>query len=99
MKATIKATPEMMTLAQESLDIQNACNACGLAQRFAKVMSTLMSSDQRTGTNWVNQNPVVILWIDKLADLARSGHNADIGLAYDAVHALSQGKDVEWPIV
>lgn len=99
MKATIKATPEMMTLSQHVLDAQNACNACGLAQSFAKVMSALMASDQRTGTNWVNQHPVVHLWIDKFADLARSGHCADIGVAYDACRDLAAGKDVEWPIV
>lgn len=60
-------------LAQEALDIQDACNLCGLAQRFAEVMIELNRHPDSTGTDWVNQHCITRLWIDKFVSLSRLG--------------------------
>lgn len=52
----------------EALEIQNACNLCGLAQRFAQVMkelNTLIPS----GTTERNRHSIVSLWLDKFNSL------------------------------
>ena len=54
-------------LAQDALDVQNACNLCGVAQAFAKVMLDL--GEHTNGTDARNRHPVAILWADKIAHL------------------------------
>lgn len=54
-------------LAIEAIEMQNACNLCGLAQRFAKVMVEL--GDHTKGTTERNTHPIVTLWLDKFASL------------------------------
>lgn len=56
-------------LAAEALDIQNACNLCGLAQRFAQVQIEL--GQYTDGTDARNTHPVTRLWLDKMNSLAR----------------------------
>lgn len=55
-------------LAREALQIQDACNLCGLAQRFASVQVEL--GKYCNGTTERNQHPVTILWLDKMNSLA-----------------------------
>jgi hypothetical protein len=102
---TVRADAATIALAKEALAIQDACNLCGLAQRFAKVNSELIGHAQCTGTTWRNQHPVIKLWIDKFQHLARlpqsygGGLNrADATAAYAACERLAAGLDVEWPI-
>jgi len=71
-------------LAQEALEIQNACNLCGLAQRFAKVMIEL--GEYTNGTEARNTHPIVSLWLDKFNSLNK--------VSIDGINALS--KDYEY---
>jgi hypothetical protein len=54
-------------LFKEALQVQNACNLCGVAQSFARAMRDLM--ELRESTSDVNMHPIVTLWIDKMASL------------------------------
>lgn len=56
-------------LCKEALDVQNACNLCGVAQGFARAMIDL-SPHCKTGTTERNNHPVARLWIDKMTSLA-----------------------------
>jgi len=56
------------TLAQESLDVQDACNLCAVAQGFARCMSDLLKHDLG-GTDATNTHPIALLWADKIAHL------------------------------
>lgn len=58
---------------KNALDIQDACNSCGVIQQFAKDVKKLFDEARELGegTDYVNQHPVVILYLDKLCDLAR----------------------------
>lgn len=66
-------------LAQQSLDIQDACNASGVVHAFSRGMTLLWEEANRRnqGTEWVNQHPIVTLFIDKLASLNRSQYDHD----------------------
>lgn len=81
--------------AQSALDAQDACNLSGVVFSFAKVMQVICDEANRLGkgTEWKNQHPIVVLYLDKLADLARCcdrGNNATFRLAYDSVCALAE---------
>lgn len=56
-------------LAEDALAMQDACNLCGLAQSFAKVMLAL--GDHTRGTDERNQHVIAKAWLFKMCDLAR----------------------------
>ena len=89
-KVTIKATPKMVELAKEAYSIQDACNLCGLAQRFAEVMVELGTHEDCPR----NQHPVAKMWIDKFCHLAHM--RQELGpYFWDANSKLMEGQDVE----
>jgi hypothetical protein len=96
----VKATADdsMVRLAKQALQIQDACNLCGLAQSFARVMVELRESPQnKVGGTWTNQHPIVHLWIDKFAHLAGYPQDANMAAVF-AVGALAEGKDIEFEV-
>lgn len=61
----------LIPLAQEALDIQNACNLCALAQRFAKVQLELSKHPELFVAEARYTHPITILWLDKMNSLAK----------------------------
>lgn len=86
-------------LAQEALDVQNACNLCGVAQAFARAMSDL--GQYTKGTDERNQHPITRVWLDKLNSLAGiQEYNSDITKAYSVVHDIASSElDLTHPAV
>jgi len=84
-------------LAQQALDVQDACNLSGVAKALGRAMDVLWAEAhaRNEGTDWVNQHPIVTLYLDKLAHLNRTqGENTmKVMHAYDAVHKIIEGKD------
>lgn len=79
-------------LAQEALDVQDACNLCGVAQSFARAMIDL--GEHTRGTDERNMHPISVLWADKIAHLTGTqclGCNVVLK-AYDAVRDIVEGK-------
>jgi hypothetical protein len=64
-----KTTHSLRELAQDALDMQDACNLCGVAQDFAKAMLEL-GEHCPEGTKQRNTHPVTKLWVDKLISLS-----------------------------
>lgn len=96
---TTQAEPRShQALAQEALDIQDACNSCGLAQQFAEVMRELFNHPENTGgTSWANQHAITQMWVSKFADLA----DLELTLAptaYPEVRKLARGQDIEFEV-
>lgn len=91
MQVEIVPTNKLKVLAQEALDIQNACNLCGLAQRFAEVMVELNKNDY--GTDFTNQHPITKLWVDKFCHLSGIEYNSNYDY-YSQVHELTQGRSI-----
>lgn len=79
-------------LAQEALDVQNACNLSGVAQSFARVMIDL--GEHTKGTDERNTHPVAILWADKIAHLTGTQDlgNSAVTKAYSICHDLAKGQ-------
>ena len=70
--------------AVDALQCQDACNLSGVAYSFSSYLKTLWdvsnlltaipeSSQPGYGTAWVNQHPIIRLFVNKLADLSLSG--------------------------
>jgi len=98
MKVTIKADDATRKLAEEAESMQDACNGCGLAQRFAEVMVELNRQD--LGTAAVNQHPVTKLWLDKFQSLAHIPQDFDAsGKTYFEIRQLINGHDVDIDVV
>lgn len=83
----------LKSLAQEALDVQNACNLSGVAHGFARAMSELCSLVP--GTDARNCHPVAILWADKIAHLTgtQTFGNDVVTKAYDACYALAKSEE------
>ena len=86
---TLKKT--LKGLAQDALDVQNACNLCGIAQSFAQAMIDLGEYCPQ-GTQERNTHPITRVWLDKLNSLAGIQHldseNQEISRAFDYCYLL-----------
>lgn len=69
---TIKTHRPIQELAQEALDVQNACNLSGVIHRWSDVISDLWSIAQESsrGTEWVNRHPINKAFASKVGDLS-----------------------------
>lgn len=61
------APRSLAALAQEALNVQDACNLSGVAHGFARAMADLCSHVPNTSER--NAHPIAILWADKIAHL------------------------------
>ena len=77
-------------LAQQALDVQDACNLSGVVHAMSRGMEALWAEAHQHGhgTEWVNEHPIVTLFIDKLAHLNKSQQDlhGKVFAAYDRVH-------------
>lgn len=78
----------LQELAQEALQVQDACNLSGVAYGFARAMKDLCT--HVTGTDARNTHPIAILWASKIADL--TGVESSSGIAYSRCLDLAEGK-------
>ena len=86
-------------LAQESLDVQDACNLSGVVLSFGRSILRLRRLLEALGplsTDQVNQHPICQLWADKIAHLSgtQSLDNTWSTAAYHAVYELAAGREV-----
>lgn len=88
---------ELRKLAQEVIDLQDACNPLGLSKRYAQALAELHAALKLAGlpndTDAVCFHPVNQLWVSKLHDLADMGLSCEAryGRAYEALKKLAQG--------
>jgi hypothetical protein len=76
-------------LAQEALDVQNACNLSGVALSFGKAMVDLREHCPN-GNAQLHAHPVAVLWADKIASLTGTQY-----LGLDSVyHAYNWAHDI-----
>jgi hypothetical protein len=59
----------MKELAQEALDVQNACNLSGVVHGFSRAISRLRELLPNAGTDEINSHPICVAWADKIASL------------------------------
>jgi len=83
-------------LAQEVLDVQDACNLSGVlgsAYRAACDLRRVLDA----GTDTINRHPIMVLWADKIAHLTdtQTIGNDRVSAAYRAVYAIVEAKEKE----
>jgi hypothetical protein len=66
-------TKTLAQLANEALEVQNACNLSGVAHSFSGVLRQLRVLMPDAGTAEINQHCITKMWVSKLHDLARMG--------------------------
>jgi hypothetical protein len=79
---------------QSALDVQDACNLSGVVHSLARILPRIREEVQSTGL--VNEHPIVVLYVDKLASLARTQGDAcyeAFRKAYDAVEKALEDQD------
>jgi hypothetical protein len=59
-------------LAQEAIDVQDACNLSGVAQGFGRAIVELRHAIGG-GSDGIRTHPITLLWIDKLTDMTSRG--------------------------
>ena len=64
-------------LAQEAIDVQNACNPLGLSKGYAESLQELVNylraNDLPSDTRTMCNHPINQLWVSKLHDLGNMG--------------------------
>ena len=88
-------TRTIKQLAQEAIQIQDACNPLGLSKGYAAALTdlrdALAAGGLPCGTLEISRHPVNQLWASKLHDLAGMGWSQEdtYGRAYDACKWMS----------
>jgi hypothetical protein len=85
----MKSARTLQQLAQEAINVQDACNLCGVAHGFAKAMSEL--DEYTNGTEERNRHPISKMWSDKIASLTgtQSATLADLNEAWSECKRLA----------
>jgi hypothetical protein len=67
----------MQDVAKDAILVQNACNLSGVVHAFSTAVTVLREQRDCTGTKWVNEHPVSILFSAKIASLTGVAHIAE----------------------
>jgi hypothetical protein len=86
-------------LAQDALDVQNACNLGGVLEGFVRAKEALCGLPENTGTGWLRNHPVMVAWADKVASLTgvqELGSEAATR-AFNDLHEIVGRRQNSWP--
>lgn len=67
--------------AQVAIDVQDGVNLTGIAKTLTgPVLDALWNHPDMKGTRWVNEHPIVSMFLFKMQELNRTGHGSlDLG--------------------
>jgi len=90
-----KEAKSLKQLAQDAIDVQDACNLSGVVYGFARAMESLCEHVSSSAER--NTHPVAVLWASKIASLTRCESDLSMGrsvfsCAYNACADLVGGK-------
>jgi hypothetical protein len=86
----------MQNIYRLALQVQDASNISGVIHSLeTEVLPAIRQEPGYTGTDYIAQHPVVLLFLDKLVSLTRKGwihdHDGAITAAYDQCNNFSTG--------
>ena len=76
---------------QNALDAQSACNIGGLAHDMTEVISRIREESDCTGTDYVNEHPIVVLYVTQMIWLSMGSISPDPAegrLSYSRAYTL-----------
>ena len=74
---------------QAALDVQSACNLGAVVHSFSWVMKKIQQSGRGKGTDWVNNHPIVVMYVTQLKHLSTLLSYSD---AYNICEKRSKGE-------
>jgi hypothetical protein len=86
---TTLAVRTLRDLGQDSLDVHDACNLCGVARSFAEVCVELKNWPHQTGDFREKRDAIVKMWISKIEHLTGLEQSMSQG-NYDIVYHLAR---------
>lgn len=66
-----------------AITVQDACNLSGVVIAFVTILKKIRNEPGCTGTDWINQHPISVLYADKIQSLTGAGDLSSFGVAYD----------------
>ncbi len=76
-------------LAQEAIDVQNACNILGISQSFAEAMVDLRKVHPNSSSDSLATNAITVMWAYKISLMACLG-GGDTDTFTDAYRACRE---------
>lgn len=77
-----KDVKKLSDLARTAIRVQDACNLRGVLGAAHEASLILGRHPDCTGTQWVNEHPVMVLFSDKIRSLTLSDDNMKFSSAY-----------------
>lgn len=76
--------------AAEAMKVQDACNLRGVSRAYIKALHAVerQAAIENKGTDWINEHPIMVSFIDKMNCLCRN-NTANAMKAYDACEAIA----------
>lgn len=95
----IKPTEINIAATRDALACQDASNASGVARLMVRHMSAILNESRNT--QFVNQHPAIILFLDKMTSLSRSQgiSGLRINQAWDVCEKIKAGQEAGWEIL
>ena len=90
-----RLNPTLKELAQDALQVQDACNLSGVVFSFGRAMEALwkiLKEEKGADTDAVNRHPIAVMYSSKIASLTGSDDAAQFSAAYTACQALANPK-------
>lgn len=75
-------------MARETLAVQDACNLSAVVHAFSRITTELRNLPECSGTGWINNHPISVLFSNKIANLTGSDNARVFSSAYDAVERM-----------
>jgi len=72
-------------LAQDALNVQDACNLSGVVHGFSRAMTELREALPQAGTDEINNHPISVMWASKIASLTGADNVQVFAEAYAQV--------------
>ncbi len=72
----------LQQLAQDALQVQDACNLSGVIISWARAMSDLREHLRDLGTDGFNHHPINVLWSSKVSSLTGESADGTFSAAY-----------------
>jgi hypothetical protein len=73
---------------QSAIDVQDACNLSGVVHSLARLLPKIR--EEAHSTTLVNEHPIVVLYVNKLASLSRQSGNDDYAAFSKAYQAAQK---------
>ena len=84
----------------DAILVQDACNLSGVVHSLAELLPRIREEPDCTGTDFVNQHPIVVMYVNKLSSLSGAENGLAFSTAYDECkkRSLCDCKAGEWGI-